>query len=411
MLDIRPPGETDKEAIASVSGLAFNSPARPDRVSLAGRLCMYDGARIIATARAIDFDQWFGGSRVRCAGIAGVAVRPEDRGRGVAGSLVGELLRRARQEGRLLSALYPSTAQLYRKLGYEFAGLRPYFRVALPDLPALGLPALGLPTPGGPNRDVPARELEPGQIGQVMRCFSRFASAHNGPVESADPAYWERRVLAYEGEGSYQRTVVVASDGGPADENGVDGYASYFLEERDKGSYALACKHLVATSATALSTLIRYFRRFENAASELAWTAPPGAGPLGLALEANGFSLSLRMSRWMARVLDVPRALEARGYPSVDGEAVIRLEDPLFPDNAGPWDVRATSGKVTVRAAQPGARETSKALPIGLFSALYTGFATPSDLVLMGALGEDDPALGFLSALFAGPIPWMPDAF
>jgi predicted acetyltransferase len=406
MLDIRPPGESDREAIASLSGLAFNSPASPERVSLAGRLCVYDGARLTASARAIDFDQWFGGARVPCAGIAGVVVQPEDRGRGMAGTLVGELLRKGREEGRLVSALYPSTAALYRKLGYEFGGLRPHFRVAISDLPVAGLPGGGAAI--GEVSELGASEMKEGQLGEVMNCFSRFACAHNGPVETTDRDYWVRHALAHAGEGTYQRTAVVTAQDG---EGGVAGYASYFLEERDKGGYALVCKHFVATNAAALSCLVRYFRRFENAANDLVWSGPASTGPLGLALQANGFALSPALSRWMVRVLDVPRALEGRGYPTVDGEAVLSVDDPLFPANAGPWALRAGEGKVAVSPAEPSSGWRTKALPVGLFSALYTGLATPADLVLLGALEEDDPRLGFLSALFAGPVPWMPDAF
>ena len=442
MVDIRPPVEAEKEAIAALSGLAFNSPARPERVSLDGRLCMYDGARLMATASAIDFDQWFGGARVPCAGIAGVAVQPEDRGRGAARLLVSELLREGRDEGRCVSALYPSTATLYRRLGYEFAGFRPRFRVAVTDLPPIG------PGPGGAKTDgagAAARAIGKGEIGEVMKCYSRFASAHNGPVEVADPAYWVDHMLAHDGEGTYQRTVVV--DG----QDGVDGYASYFLDERDGDTYPLVCKHLVANNASALSSLLSYFRRFENAAQDLVWVGPASAGPVGLAVQANGLTLYSGWWRWMGRVLDVPRALETRGYPAVEGEAIISIEDPLFPGNAGPWMVRAAAGRVSVEPADgqrslpseavptkalptkalptkalptkalptkalptkalPTKALPTKALPIGLFSALYMGLATPADLVLLGGLEPDDTRLGFLSALFAGPVPWMFDAF
>ncbi len=158
---------------------------------------------------------------------------------------------------------------------------------------------------------------------------------------------------------------------------------------------------------------------------------PVSAGPLGLVLQTNGFALSPSWTRWMLRVLDVPGALEARGYPAVEGETVLSIHDPLFPGNSGSWVVRASGGRVAVTPTEPrpeeGAETVSpetvpagtrrskpapaKTLPIGLFSALYTGLATPSDLVLLGALDEDDPSLGFLTALFAGPVPWMPDAF
>ena len=113
----------------------------------------------------------------------------------------------------------------------------------------------------------------------------------------------------------------------------------------------------------------------------------------------------------MARILDVPRALEGRGYPAVSGEVVVELRDPLFPDNAGPWLVRADGGQVTVTPAPGASSSPARAMPIGLFSALYTGFATVGDLVLIGALDGTDPRLPVLSTLFSGPVPWMPDFF
>ena len=341
MLDIRPPAETDREAIAALSGLAFNSPARPERVSLTGRLCVYDGARLAASGRSIDFDQWFGGARVTCAGIAAVVVQPEDRGRGTAGALVAELLRQGRNEGRLVSALYPSTAALYRKLGYEFAGLRPHFRVAIRDLPAGRLPV-----DLGESREiseVAVGTMSEAEVHELAQCFSRSASLHNGPVESDDRAYWVDHALAHQGEGTHQRTVVVAGEGG------VTGYASFFLEERKADGYALVCKHLVTADAASLSALLRYFRRFENAAKELVWPGPPTAAPMGLVLGANGFSLSPLLSRWMLRVLEVPRALEARGYGAIEGEAILCIDDPL----SLPTAARGTCGPTAGRSPSP----------------------------------------------------------
>jgi len=399
VVHIRHPTEADREAIASLSGLAFNWQSNADDVVLDGRLCAYDRGRLVGTARSIPFDQWFGGARVPCAGIAGVAVQPEHRRRGTARAVLGELLRDERDRGRAVSALYPSTAVLYRQCGFEFAGLRPEFRVAVTDIPSK---RLGTPEDTAGAAEAEVTELGPGAIDDVMACFSRFASGHNGPVEAADPAYWGDRVLAHDGEGTHQRTI------GVNEGSGLAGYASYFLSNWDADGYRLVCKHLVATSMTALNALLGYFRRFQNAAKELAWYGPATGGPVGLALQANGFSVRAGLSRWMGRVLDVPQALEARGYPSVDGEVVFSIEDPLFPDNAGPWAVHAAGGKVTVAQARAPAPEP---LPIGAFSALYTGFATPRDLVLLGALQPDDPRMPFLSALFAGPVPWMPDAF
>jgi predicted acetyltransferase len=393
VLEIRPPAETDRAAIAAVGALAFNMEARADRVAFDSRrrLCSYDGDRVVAGAYSIPFGQWLGGKQVPCAGIAAVVVLPEYRGRGAARALVGELLAQERDDGKAVSALYPANAALYRHLGYEYAGLHPGFRAPVADIP--------------PARAEVA-EMGSADVDGVIACFSRFAAAHNGPVQPKDRARWETDVLAHPGEGSHQRTVVVA--GGPGE---IAGYASYFLESTGGNGYRVACKHLVAVTAPALTALLGYFRRFENAAAEIAWFGPPSGGPAGLALATSTFALQPTLNRWMGRILDVPRALEGRGYPDVSGELVVELSDPLFPDNAGPWLVRAAGGQVTVTPSAHPAPAKARPLPIGLFSALYTGFATVGDLVLRGALDQTDPRLPLLSALFNGPVPWMPDFF
>jgi predicted acetyltransferase len=412
MFEMRPAGEADREALASLLDLAFNLRSNAEDIQqLDRRLCAFDGQRPVASARVIDYDQWFGGQRAACAGIAGVAVLPEYRGRGVASALLRAVLREERASGHAISALYPTATALYRSLGYEFGGVRLQFRAPIPDLPARG-DGSGGGGDGGDWGDV--RQMEATDLDQVMNCFSRFASAHNGPVQSPDRDWWRDHVLAPKSERDLPRAVVV-----PVGE-GLAGYASYHLGPWGPGglgedSYKAVCNHLVFEDARALRALLGYFRGFENSANELAWYGPPSTSPVALAIGSNGFSMKSDLTRWMTRVLDVPLALRSRGYPRVSGEAVLVIDDKLFPGNAGPWLVQADAGRVSVEpvdAATAGHQQgAGKPLPIGLFSALYTGFTSPADLVVVGALDEDDERVPFLSALFAGPVPWMPDFF
>jgi len=396
VLEIREATEADREEIALVDGLAFNYQADPADVTVSGALCACYRGRVVGSGYAIPMHQWFGGARVRCAGVASVVVLPEFRGRGMARNLMAELLARQRGAGDAVSVLYPANASLYRQLGYEFAGLRPQFRAAMGDFPT-----------GPKTGEGTVREMGEDDLPSLMACFSRFASRHSGPVEPAEPARWTDHVLAHKGEGMHQRTVVVPGD------QGIDGYASYFLEARGENGYPLTCKHLVALTPSALLPLLSYFRHFENSAKEVAWFGPPSGAPVALALSSTAFSLESRTWRWMGRVLDVPKALEGRGYPiHASGEVVVRIEDPLFPDNDGPWRLEVASGKCAVtRADALTAPESDDSLPVGLFSALYTGFVQTSDLIAMGALGAGDERLSSLSAFFGGTVPWMPDFF
>ncbi|HTV10752.1 MAG TPA: GNAT family N-acetyltransferase [Acidimicrobiales bacterium] len=388
MLEIRPPEASDRDAVAAIDSFSFNGRTRPEAVPLEGALCCFDGGRAVASATALPFEQWFGGCRARCAGVASVAVLPEYRGRGLAGRLVRQLLEERRRGGDAVSVLYPANAALYRQLGYEYAGLMPEFRMPVADLPA----ARG-----------EVSEMTDADLPDIMACFARFAAQHNGPVQSGDHARWREHVLAHVGEGAHQRTVLVRGEGG------VEGYASYFLGSWEGHGYPLICKHLVALAPACLRALLGHLRHFENSANSVSWRGAPSTAPVGIAARASAFSVVPEVRRWMLRVLDVGAALSSRGYGQTAGEVVIEVEDNLFPGNSGPWllQVERGEGRATVSAARP----PVKPLPIGYFSALFTGFATPWDLVLLGALDEDDPRLALLSALFGGPTPWMPDFF
>ena len=69
-----------------------------------------------------DMRQWWHGRAVPMAGVGGVKVAPEQRGRGTGRALMTEVLRVIADRGYPLSVLYPATAPLYRSLGWELAG-------------------------------------------------------------------------------------------------------------------------------------------------------------------------------------------------------------------------------------------------------------------------------------------------
>jgi sterol carrier protein len=78
--------------------------------------------------------------------------------------------------------------------------------------------------------------------------------------------------------------------------------------------------------------------------------------------------------------------------PVVDAEVVIAVEDPLFPENTGPWWLRVTGGKASVERTDA---EASRPIPIGVLSSMFA----------------DDPAVPALARSFDGPDPWCPFFF
>lgn len=393
MIVIRQPAEEHREQIGALMRLSFNPPA-----AIAARMlgelrldqfqCAFEGDRVVATARTFDLRQWFGGRAVPMGGIASVATAPERRGGGLATDVMRSVMRQARQDGKVIATLYPATVSVYRRLGFEYAGIHTEYKVPTRELPRA-------------TERVDVEEFRDQDLDALKDCYRRFAAAHNGPAEGDDDLWWQRRVLR---RFSPEQTTRGALVRGP---DGVEGYAAFALEDvSDDWGYRLACGHMIATTRAAAGGLLGYFRRYASLGRELSWHGPPNE-PLALLLPEQSLNVSWTF-RFMSRLLDVSGALEARGYPDVDGEATIAVADDLFPENRGPFRIRAEGGSVKVA---PEEGPAPKPVPVGLLSSLYTGYVSAADLVHLGVLDGDDPGIPFLGRLFAGPAPWMPDFF
>src|SRR5690606_17876867 len=96
---------------------------------LSGIRALRRRGQVLGGLLLIPMGQFFGCRRVSMTGVAGVSVVPAARGQGVATRLMTAALREMRR-GNALSALYPATMPLYRRVGYELAGAR--YRVEVP---------------------------------------------------------------------------------------------------------------------------------------------------------------------------------------------------------------------------------------------------------------------------------------
>ncbi len=394
-VEYRVPTEDERERVGDVLQSAFGSPpALRQRFSSIARLelylCAYEGDRIVATSMSHPLEQFFGSRGVPCAGIAAVAVRPDTRGKGTGGALVAELIRQRREAGDVISSLYPATVAVYRKLGYEIAGV----------FTELAAPLRALPRTGGEGIELDTTR-DDSRLADVRACFRKYAPQHSGPVWFEDEGSWRHRTLQMSNPDVVPHVVVAT---GP---DGAEGYACYGRGERAGFGIDPACTHLVALTRRAAAALLGYFGGFHSIGAEVTWHGSPN-DPLALLLAESRSVTQKSEFRWMNRILDVPRALEARGYGLVEGECVIAVEDALFPDNAGPFRIEASGGKVAVTREDGPAPDP---IPVGMLTALYTGYLSAHDLVRLGALRPDDPAVPVLGSLFAGPPPWSPDFF
>jgi predicted acetyltransferase len=396
--EIRTPTEDEREQIGSVMSISLNfgqawAERRAPTFRLEQFLVAVDRGRVVATSAARPFLQWFGGRTLSMTGIYAVATLPEHRGAGLASELVTQLLRRGREEGALISALYPAAVRPYRSIGYELAGTYTDHRIAISDLPA-GPPPLRV------------EEYRPEDLDGVRAVFREVMSTQNGPIYSELDDWWTERILATREPDVLFRVAIVRGENGA-----IEGYCPFRYGKAGGGDFDFAfgieTAHLVARSEAALRALFAYFRGFRGLGESLQWSGPP-ADPVTLLIEEQKIKTAWTF-HWMLRLLDVPGALEARGYPPVSGSIDITLRDPAFAeDDSATYHLEPEGGKIHALRVDRGATAVTS---IGTFSSIFTGFTSPADAVRVGALKADDEAVEFLSALFAGPPPWLPEWF
>lgn len=382
MTRLRRLGLADLDTVARFQAVSFGRPDDEEegRARLRGFLeagdvwGLAEEDRLLATARLGVADHWFGGRRVPCQHVSSVAVPPEHRGRGVASALMREVLERGVADGAALSVLFPATTALYRRLGYELAGSFTRFRVD-----ARRVPAIGLPLRPAVEDDWPA----------IRACAEAAGSAMNGPAVRDERGWQRLRAAPY----AY---VLDAEDG-----SGIDAYLCYGQSsEPGDWQFSLDVADYAAASPRGLAALLGLIGRHGTVGKAASLTGPHPHPWSFLAPEQD---VERRGGMfWMARGLDLPRAIAARGFaPGLALEVAFAVDDPLVPSARGPWRLEVAGGAGTLVPAPT----ADVALTARAFGPLYTGFASSTQLALAGLAASTPDALALLGAAFSSGQP------
>ncbi|MFI8776658.1 GNAT family N-acetyltransferase [Brachybacterium paraconglomeratum] len=134
---------------------------------------------VLAAAARIRHDEIsLGGGRVRCGGIAGLAVHPAHRGDGLFAELLAAVLARCDEESLPVSMLYPSTPEIYRRHGYQVVARVETLEVPLVDLQRL--------------RSVPGRRTVPvtaASMPRVRALYEELTAGDNAMLRRQGPLF------------------------------------------------------------------------------------------------------------------------------------------------------------------------------------------------------------------------------
>jgi predicted acetyltransferase len=345
----------------------------------AGRLWGVDaGGRLVGHCRLRGVDHFFGGRAVRCLEVAGVAVPDEHRRTGVATAMLEGAAAWGSHQNLGLALLFPAVPGLYRRLGWEFAGV---------------FPAASLPTGAQPPAGEPMRLAVAADLPHLAPCHEQYASTLTGPAVRSEQR-WRFLLLA---------EALYVLDGA----DGLDAYVLLYRGDADAPEEPAtpATVYWGATTPRGMRSVAALLAR------ELADRAPIVRGPLPdpLALSAATWDVPAVTGRqWMARTLLVAVAMAGRGFPAaIEADVTFAVADGLVLESSGPWRLQVSRGSGELTPA-PSADVVLDARATG---PLYTGFRTASQLALAGLLDGPPHAVEVLDALFGGPPPVLLDFF
>ena len=335
----------------------------------------------------IPMGLYLGGREVPQLGVLGVAVSPEARGEGIARQMMADCVREMHADGCPLSALYSAMHPLYRGAGYEAAGL----------LYDAAIPAGMIETT---DRGAGWREATKDDLPAIEACYAEYARHSHGMLVRCE-YIWQR---IRESKFGPTRWFIV-DDG----QGGAEAYCFYVQDKWDSddktiGTAAgtiLRVTDLAWTTPRGFEHLRGFLRGFSSIVGEIRVNLPP-ASPLLHTLDDRRYSIRVH-EPWMLRVLDIPGALTARGYPAaIDTELVLDIEDDIIETNTGRWTLRVKHGSSTVT---PGGQGDALKCGIRDFAPIYTGYLSPSALRGIGRAECTDETASIASAVFSAGQP------
>ncbi|KOX24742.1 acetyltransferase [Saccharothrix sp. NRRL B-16348] len=346
-----------------------------------GLLAVTADGRPVGTAAAYSFELTLPGEVVvPAAGVSAVGVLPSHRRQGVLTAMMRHQLAELRARGEFLSVLLASEARIYRRFGYGPATYTQRLTVQRHQA------AFAPPRARG-TADAPAtgsvEVLRRAECGEVLaEVYDRYRRARPGALSR--PHRWWALRAGQPPVSPAPRYVAVHRDA-----DGVpDGYASYSFAESD----TLTVDETIATDDAVATALARFVLGHDLVGRVVFKHCPP-EHPLRWQLADFRAGEVGGDTDWLwVRLLDVPRALTARGW-SADGELVLDVDDPFLGEQ-GRYLLTVRDGRAE---CVPTDRAPDLSLDVSDLGSVYLGGTAPSKLVRAGHVQAHHPGAATLA--------------
>jgi len=352
--------------------------------------------RPVGTAGAYSFELTLPGEiLVPAAAVTFVGVLPSHRRQGVLTAMMRAQLDDLRVRGELLSVLLASEASIYGRFGYGPATYT--HRLTVPrHRTGFALPRARATAGTAPPAAAEAGSVEllrRDECGEILEeVYDRYRRAQPGALSR--PQHWWVSGTGQPPVSGAARYVAVHRDA-----DGVpDGYASYSLDDRH---VTLTVDETIAIDDTVSAALARFVLG-HDLVTEVVFKHRPPEDPLRWRLADFRAGAVSDDTDWLwVRLLDVPRALAARGW-FADGELVLDVDDPFLGEHHR-YLLSVRDGKADCVTTD---RDPDLSMDIRDLGSVYLGGTLPSLLVRAGHIhAHHAGAADLADALFRADRP------
>ncbi|MEU0099052.1 GNAT family N-acetyltransferase [Streptomyces sp. NPDC006267] len=414
-LDVRTVTASETTDWMRAVGTGFLAAGTPGEDVVADRLAdadlsrvqgAFEAGRCVATFRSFAQELTVvGGATVRADAISGVTVTPTHRRRGLLSRMMATDLAAAKERGEPVASLIAAEYPIYGRYGFGPAAWTAGWEVAVRRA-GFDPRRSGQPAGGGRVEMVDGADVR--RVGPEVH---RALAARQPGVVTRGERWWRQRTGAapqMDHEKWTEPFYVVHR----ADDGAVDGLMVYDTDDTwgDAGQplNTATVRDMIALNPAAERALWHYLCSIDWITTVRSGRrAPDDLLPL-LLPDPRAARMVTNMDWLWLRMLDVPRALEARTY-GTEASLVLDVRD----------DAGLAGGRFLLDASADGARCTPTtrsadlALGTGELSTLYLGDESVRRLVDLGRAEEVRAgAAATADALFrTGRRPWSPDVF
>lgn len=357
--------------------------------------------KIVAALSGIPYEVWLGGVKLPMLGLAGVANSLESRRQGYASKLCTEAIKRGREQGYVISVLYPFRFDFYRKLGWGAVGELIEYRINASSIPNYET-----------RKNV--RRFVEDDLTKLSECYQRFVEKNNCLAERS-LVVWNSKLKSVRNRSFL--LFVYESEGK------ISGYVLFeFKVEDDMFNQEIIVRELIYEDSSSYQGLLGFIGSLSDQVRTLRYSAQVDEAfhyilknprdidnptLLGLVSKTGSYGFS-----YMLRVLDVEKALRARAnYNNITGTATLLIKDEQITENNGFFQITLLNGKLEVKKVDL-LKTACISMTIDVFSQLYSGALTLERANFLGlATVNENSVISWLDKALSQPKPFLQEAF